>query len=111
MADKPDAKRWRWMTKRLTGFIFVMAFIVFIGLVGLVAIGPLDESLLRVNLFLIAWPAFLALWAIGHCVWAGAKGYSPLVGIPLALMPILGVAALALYLPDKRLLSNATRPH
>jgi hypothetical protein len=111
MADKPDAKRWRWMTKRLTGFIFVMTFIVFIGLVGLVAIGPLDESLLRVNLFLIAWTAFLALWAIGHCVWAGAKGYSPLVGIPLALMPILGVAALALYLPDKRLLSNATRPH
>jgi hypothetical protein len=99
---KPDGKRWRWMTKQLAGFFFIMTFIVFIGLVGLFAIGPIDESLLRANLFLIAWTAFLASWAIGHCVWAGAKGYSPLVVIPLALMPILGVAALAWYLPDKR---------
>ncbi len=111
MTDKPDAKRWRWMTKRLTGFIFAMAFIVFIGLVVLVAIGPLDESLLRVYLFLIAWTAFLALWSIGHCVWAGARGYAPLLGVPLAVMPILGLAVLVLYLPDKRLLSNATRSH
>jgi hypothetical protein len=111
MTDKPDGKRWGWMTKRLAGFIFVMAFMMFIGLIGLVAIGPLDDSLLRVNLFLIAWIAFWALWVIGHCVWAGAKGYSPLVGVPLALMPFLGVVVLSLYLPDRRLLSNATRPH
>jgi hypothetical protein len=111
MTARPDAKRWRWMTKRLTGFIFATAFVVFIGLVVLVDIGPLDESLLRVNLFVIAYTALLALWSIGHCVWAGAKGYSPLLGVPLAVMPILGVAVLALYLPDRRLLSNATRPH
>ena len=44
MSDRSDGKRWGWMTKRLAGFVFAMAFLVFIGLVSLTAIGPLTKA-------------------------------------------------------------------
>ncbi len=112
MADKPESQRWRWMTKRLAAFLFAMAFAVLIGLFVLMATDPpQDESLILIYVVLIGWTALLTLWTTGHCVWAGAKGYSPLVGVPLALIPFLGMGVLALYLPDKRLLSHAIHPH
>jgi hypothetical protein len=55
------------------------------------------------NILLIGLAELLVLWVAGFCVWAGAKGYSPLIGIPMALiMPPIGIAMLAWYLPDKR---------
>jgi uncharacterized membrane protein len=117
MTDKPDGKRWGWMTKRLAGLIFLMAFILLIGLVGSFALvewsiaekiangasQSVANSQAYASLFLIGLGAVLVLWVAGFCVWAGAKGYSPLIGIPMALiMPPIGIAMLARYLPDKR---------
>ena len=100
MPDKSDGKRFRWMSKQLAGFIFLMAFSLPVGLWGLVAIAKWS---IPENLLLIGFAAFLVLWISGFCVWAGAKGYSPLIGIPMALiMPPIGIAMLAWYLPDKR---------
>jgi len=90
-----------WMTLKRAFLILLFAFA---WLVGFIALGALvgsyvDEKIAGLCLG-IALIGFMVWLLIGFAVWAGAKGYSPLLGAFLAWIGPLGMFILV-FLPDK----------
>jgi CHASE2 domain-containing sensor protein len=68
---------------------------------------PKDPNNLATLCFQITCGAFVVLFLTGMAVWAGAKGWHPIIGVLLGLFCSLIGLAILLFLPDKSAKSNA----
>lgn len=102
-SDKPVRSR---MTLKMAYLILLLAFVWLVGisLLGGAITGPPERRYLADIIFPVALVGFFIIFLVGFAVWAGAKGYSPLLGIVLAWIGPLGMLILV-FLKDK----NASR--
>jgi uncharacterized membrane protein len=90
------------MTLRRAYLIIVLSFVWLIGagILGGLMLAPNDPHHLADIVFPIVIGGFLIGILAGFGVWAGAKGYSPLLGIVLAWLGPLGMLVLV-FLADR----------
>jgi hypothetical protein len=89
------------MSKNKSYLVLLASFLwLFGGIMLFEVANPTPESTLA---DVIGWGmllGFAALFLAATAIWAGAKGYSPLVGLIMGLFGPLGLMAL-IFIPDK----------